>query len=556
MKDYKYEKLTPFKWFVLQNFPFIDTDFDAITNYQLFCKLGEKINKLIESQNNVGQEMESISTAFNNLVDYVNSYFDNLNVQDEINNKLDDMVEQGTLQEIMADYLNSKAVFGFDNVASLKNSTNLIDGSYAETLGYYNKNDGGSALYKIRKITNNDVINEMNIIELNDESDELIAELVVKNNTVNLEMLGAHGDGIEDDSSYLTFALTNYNVVSNKKYSLTGNFNCHGHNLKLKEIVGSPTFSNNSDNLNPVSVSIDKGSTITLQDFKNSKFYIGYATTVNITVSENNSSAFAYNYLEGGQWNNLYIYGNSTLAWINENIFNNTRITTNLSIIGTGYSHNNNKFYNITIEDSTTVTLTKTFCNYFSYRGETFPTVSLSSDQYTYGNVFFRDWASAKGLFINSEDKIKKMNIFKNADYAYLNNYILYSAPSDKNGNINLPSYTVLKTIYINPKNGGAIRFNSDSETFRIRVTPLDTNGNPYDTDPHVIFSSNVIWDNTNKYYTRSVNANNAYFSINDEVNVAKLKLEVYNYSAGTATYAVVDYSTLRPAIAIPEETT
>ena len=46
------------------------------------------------------------------------------------------MAESGELQEIMASYLNSKAVFGFNTVSDLKNATNLIDGSYAKTLGY------------------------------------------------------------------------------------------------------------------------------------------------------------------------------------------------------------------------------------------------------------------------------------------------------------------------------------------------------------------------------------------------------------------------------------
>ena len=70
-ENYDYKRLTPFKWFVLQNFPFIDEDFDAITNYQLFCKLGEEINKIINSQNLVGEQVEELTNAFNNLKDYV-----------------------------------------------------------------------------------------------------------------------------------------------------------------------------------------------------------------------------------------------------------------------------------------------------------------------------------------------------------------------------------------------------------------------------------------------------------------------------------------------------
>ena len=39
----------------------------------------------------------------------------------------------------------------------MKSATNLINGSYARTLGYYNKNDGGSATYKITNTQNNKI---------------------------------------------------------------------------------------------------------------------------------------------------------------------------------------------------------------------------------------------------------------------------------------------------------------------------------------------------------------------------------------------------------------
>ena len=129
------KNLKPFKLFALKNFPFIEADFDAITNYELLCKIVEYLNNVIASQNETMENVQELSTAFNQLYDYVNNYFDNLDVQEEINNKLDDMVEAGTLQEIIADYLNAKAVFGFDTVADMIVAENLIDGSYARTCG-------------------------------------------------------------------------------------------------------------------------------------------------------------------------------------------------------------------------------------------------------------------------------------------------------------------------------------------------------------------------------------------------------------------------------------
>ena len=177
MNKFEYKNLTPFKWFVLENFPFIEADFDALTDWQLFCKLGKEINKIIDSQNVVGTEMEKFSQAFIELQNYVDNYFKNLDVQDEINNKLNEMAEDGTLQEIISAYLNSKAIFGFDNVQSMKNSINLINGSYAKTLGTNTYNDGLGNFYKIREILNTDVVDNINIIPLNNYNN-LIAELI------------------------------------------------------------------------------------------------------------------------------------------------------------------------------------------------------------------------------------------------------------------------------------------------------------------------------------------------------------------------------------------
>lgn len=100
-KNFDYKKLSPFKWFVLENFPFIEADFDAITDWQLFCKLGEEINKVIEKVNLCGEQVEELTNAFNNLQDCVNNYFVNLDVQDEINEKLNEMAQSGELAEII-----------------------------------------------------------------------------------------------------------------------------------------------------------------------------------------------------------------------------------------------------------------------------------------------------------------------------------------------------------------------------------------------------------------------------------------------------------------------
>ena len=110
MNEFNYKRLCPFKWYVIQNFPFIEADFDAITNYQLYCKVVEYLNKVIDDMNTLGQQTENITNAMTELQNYVNNYFDNLDVQDEINNKLDEMVESGQFEEILENALIKKNI--------------------------------------------------------------------------------------------------------------------------------------------------------------------------------------------------------------------------------------------------------------------------------------------------------------------------------------------------------------------------------------------------------------------------------------------------------------
>ena len=208
MNKFEYKNLTPFKWFVLENFPFIEADFDALTDWQLYCKLGKEINKIIDSQNVVGSEMEKFSQAFIELQNYVDNYFKNLDVQDEINNKLNEMAESGELTEIIAQYLQLAGLLCFNTVNDLKNATNLANGSFAKTYGFYNISDNGDNIYKIRKITNTDVVDNCKIFALNNFND-LIAEAVI-NYPINVKKYGVYGDGVHDDYEKIQYIIDNF----------------------------------------------------------------------------------------------------------------------------------------------------------------------------------------------------------------------------------------------------------------------------------------------------------------------------------------------------------
>ena len=91
--------------------------------------------------------MKDYINQFNELHDYVHDYFDNLDVQEEINNKLDDMAESGQLADIIAQYLTLSGVLGYLTVSDLAAADNLAAGSKAKTYGYKRVGDGVYDLY-------------------------------------------------------------------------------------------------------------------------------------------------------------------------------------------------------------------------------------------------------------------------------------------------------------------------------------------------------------------------------------------------------------------------
>lgn len=213
-------------------------------------------DNIIPTVNNNGEAVKELQYLFVELQNYVNNYFDNLDVQEEINNKLDAMLEDGSLEQIIEQFLQSTSIWCFDNVNSMINSSNLINGSYAKTLGYYSQNDGGSSLYKIRNKTNEDIIDNGSIISINEN---LVAELVYIN-SVNYKQFGAIGDGSTNDYQ----ALYNTHIFANE------------HNLNVNGITNDVYYIGLCDNEIPVYTNVD---------FKNAKMVID-DTVENVDISK------------------------------------------------------------------------------------------------------------------------------------------------------------------------------------------------------------------------------------------------------------------------------
>ncbi len=88
----EYKKISLLNICSLNNFPFIEADFDAVTYYQLLCKIVDSVNSTIELTNNLLDEYEEMEDEYNRLIALVN----------ELQSRLD------TIQEELTEYIDLK----------------------------------------------------------------------------------------------------------------------------------------------------------------------------------------------------------------------------------------------------------------------------------------------------------------------------------------------------------------------------------------------------------------------------------------------------------------
>ena len=177
-------------------------DMESGTVLQQTARMYAKVQQLTRLFNELSEEtrttVEEYIAKFTELKDFVDDYFDNLDVQDEINNKIDAMAEDGSLELIIYSALQPNVTWSYDNVADMKSSDHLIDGTYARTSGFYSVNDGGGALYKISETTPSTHYETLD--------NGLYAQLM-RFGEVNAKQYGAKGDGTTDDTLVLQSAL-------------------------------------------------------------------------------------------------------------------------------------------------------------------------------------------------------------------------------------------------------------------------------------------------------------------------------------------------------------
>lgn len=148
-----YKELGQFKAWCQKVLPLVYED--SVSYYELLGKVLHYLNETIANMNLMGTDISELYNTYALLVDWVNTYFESLDVQNEINSKLDEMATDGTLSYIILEYLN--VAITFDTTEKLKSVDKLAKGMYVATKGYYEVGDNGGANFVITDTPNNDV---------------------------------------------------------------------------------------------------------------------------------------------------------------------------------------------------------------------------------------------------------------------------------------------------------------------------------------------------------------------------------------------------------------
>ena len=98
-----YNTLQPFRYWCQKVLPLVYDD--SLSYYELLCKVVDYLNKTMEDVETLHGDVTNLHEAYEKLQSYVNEYFSSLDVQAEINNKLDQMVTDGTFYNMFYPYI-------------------------------------------------------------------------------------------------------------------------------------------------------------------------------------------------------------------------------------------------------------------------------------------------------------------------------------------------------------------------------------------------------------------------------------------------------------------
>lgn len=116
-----YKDLHPFRFWCQKVLPLVYDD--SLSYYELLCKVVDYLNKTMEDVDTLEGDVTNLHKAYGQLQDYINNYFNTLDVQEEINNKLDLMANNGTLNILLQ--MHARMVLPSNDVSGKTDTLNI-----------------------------------------------------------------------------------------------------------------------------------------------------------------------------------------------------------------------------------------------------------------------------------------------------------------------------------------------------------------------------------------------------------------------------------------------
>ena len=210
---------------------------ESMSYYETLCAFRYYLeHTILPAINNNADAVAELQGLYVQLNDYVTHYFDNLDVQEEINNKLDAMVLDGTMDRII-----NQEVFG-----KINNSIDLINSEKSVLIG------------------------DSYILGANPNNDELTAWGTIFKNLMNLDdnncnIIGEAGAGFLRAGTYnhtfLQLLKSKINTISNKNY--------------VKNVILCGGYNDNTYSLSDIKSAINDFVNYCHTQFPNATVYIG-----------------------------------------------------------------------------------------------------------------------------------------------------------------------------------------------------------------------------------------------------------------------------------------
>lgn len=189
-----YRPLQTFRYWCQKVLPLVYDD--SLSYYELLCKVIDYLNKTMEDVETLHGDVTNLHTAYEQLQNYVNIYFSSLDVQEEINKKLDQMAKDGTLNILLQ--MHARMVLPSNDISGNTDTENIQ--KMINKFGYVELFNGTYYINEPIKLKSGNTIigsgNENTVIECSSDfctflENSSADKLVLKNFRVN-DTTGEH----------------------------------------------------------------------------------------------------------------------------------------------------------------------------------------------------------------------------------------------------------------------------------------------------------------------------------------------------------------------------